>query len=207
MSLCVIGSIVGAIGAAFISSGSNEWEDLGMAIHQGGLFVMLIGFGGLLIRGRAIESNTENVFGWQMVDSRVLVHPTKPSEVLLVPNASPETGKTAMGQRQIAKSAHEQVQCVVWPDQAIRVDEAAQLVMLKNLRVLDLSQCSDMSDEVAAELEGLEQAECLMLPKSTSMKAFKRLRIALPEALLDESRQQVIIHPLMAIRRTGRSIA
>jgi hypothetical protein len=204
--LCILGSLIGAIGAAFISSGSNEWEDLGLSIHQGGLLVMLLGFGGLLLRGRVSQNNTQDLFQWKHIGDRVVVHPTKASEVLFV-SADSLINSQVIQSQPFSKIACEQVLCVVWPKQALSVHDASKLLRLKNLRVLDLSRCSEMSDEAAAELEGLEQAECLMLPSAISAKAFKRLRIALPEAVLNESRQEVIINPLLAIRDLGRAIA
>ena len=197
--LCIVGSVIGAIGAALISSGSNELENLGMPIHQGGLLVMLVGFGGLLLRGRVRESEEKYLFRWKQVDNRILVYPKKSSEVLLVSLESPSSSDIAP-RHHYSKTVCEQVMCVVWPENDLSVDQAAKLLMLKNLRVLDLSRCSELSDEAAAELEGLEQTECLILPRSISFKAFKRLRIALPEALLDESRQGVIVNPHLSIR-------
>ena len=198
--LCIVGSVIGAIGAAFISSGSNEMENLGMPIHQVGLLVMLIGFGGLLLRGRVRESEEKYLFRWKQVDNQILVYPKKASEVLLVSLGSLSGSGDIAPRYHYSKTVCEQVMCVVWPEDALSFDQAAKLLMLKNLRVLDLSRCSEMSDEAAAELEGLEQAECLILPRSTSVKAFKRLRIALPEALLDESRQGVIVKAHLSIR-------
>ncbi len=206
LTLCLLGSVIGAIGAAFISSGSNEWEVIGLSIHQGGLLVMLVGFGGLLMTGRARQADFEEQFQWKQVGNRVLVHPTKASEVLLI-SADSQSNVPLAHSTGVSKIDCEQILCVVWPEEALSVNEASKLLKLKNLRVLDLSRCSEMSDEAAAELEGLEQAECLMLPSGTSAKAFKRLRIALPEAVLDESRQEVIINPLLAIRYCGRAIA
>jgi len=198
LAFCVFGSVVGAIGAALISSGNNELENLGMPIHRGGLLVMLVGFGGLLMTGRGNESDAKDLFRWKQVDNRVLVYPTKYFQVLLVSIESHSSGDIAQRQ-QYSQKVCEQVMCVVWPEQVLSVDQAAKLLVLRNLRVLDLSRCSEISDEAAAELEGLEQAECLILPRSISVKAFKRLRIALPEALLDESRQGVIVNPHLSI--------
>jgi len=204
--LCIVGSVIGAIGAALISSGSNELENLGMPIHQGGLLVMLVGFGGLLLRGRVRESEEKYLFRWKQVDNRILVYPKKSSEVLLVSLESPTSSDIAP-RHHYSKTVCEQVVCVIWHENDLSVDQAAKLLMLKNLRVLDLSRCSELSDEAAAELEGLEQTECLILPRSISVKAFKRLRIALPEAVLDESRQGVIVNPHLSIRVTSRPIA
>jgi hypothetical protein len=206
LSLCLLGSVIGAIGAAFISSGSNEWEDIGLSIHRGGLLVMLVGFGGLLITGRARQTDSEDLFQWKQVGNRVLVHPTKASQVLLI-SADSQSNVPPPQSPRFSRITCEQILCVIWPEQALRVNEASKLLKLKDLRVLDLSRCSEMSDEAAAELEGLECAECVMLPSGISAKAFKRLRIALPEAVLDESRQEVIVNPLLAIRDCVQAIA
>jgi len=200
LSLCVLGSLVGAAGAACISSGSNELEDLGLSVHQGGLLVMLIGFGGLLIQGRSPNRGTEKVFHWNHVENRIYIHPALTRDVLYVRNGGEESDScqspswTGLFCETTTRTRLRllQVFCVIWKgrnfdDQAIR-----QLESLKNLRVLDLTQSPNLNSQTIAALEQLEQLECLMLPDGTAQSSLRRLRIAIPEVLFYQGESAVV---------------
>jgi len=188
------------VGAACISSGSNELEDLGLPVHQGGLLVMLIGFGGLLLKGRAPNRESERTFYWNHVDNRVYIYPASTRDILYVPDDSEDSNDhqspswtdlfSETTTRAKLRLLH--VFCVIWKDGNFDNETARQLKSLKNLRVLDLTQSPNLNSETIAALEQLEQLECLMLPDGTTQSSLRRLRIAIPEVLFYQGESAVI---------------
>jgi len=185
--LCLLGSLVGALGAALISSGSNQLEDLGLAVHQVGLTVMLFGFGGLLMRGRQPRKEAAQPFQWEHIDNRIHIRPESSNQLLLVGEDWKDRNGLSMVHSaslpiKRTRSRTAPVFYLAWLDKCLSLESINRICSLTSLRVLDLTKCSALSHETIIELERIEQIECLMMPKGTAMDSLKRLRIAIPEA-------------------------